>query len=54
MKYCHFLATWTDLEIVILSEASHTEKKDYHVTYLMRGIKKEMIQIDLETHGLRE
>ena len=43
-----------DLEIVILSEASHTEKKNYHMTYLMCGIKKEMIQIDLETHRLRE
>ena len=38
-----------DLETVILSEASHTEKKNYHMTHLMCGIEKEMIQIDLSS-----
>ena len=26
-----FTVTWTDLEIVLLSEASHTEKDTYHM-----------------------
>ena len=29
-----FAATWTDPEIVILSEVSQIEKEKYHVTYL--------------------
>ena len=31
-------ATWMDLEIVILSEVSQTEKDKYHVTSLTCGI----------------
>ena len=30
-----FAATWMDLEIVILSEVSQTEKEKYHMTSLM-------------------
>ena len=30
-----FVATWMDLEIVILSEVSQTEKEKYHMTSLM-------------------
>ena len=30
-----FAATWMDLEIVILSEASQTEKEKYRVTSLI-------------------
>ena len=26
-----FAATWMDLEIVMLSEVSHTEKEKYHI-----------------------
>ena len=33
-----FAATWMDLEIVILSEASHTEKEKCHMTSLLCGI----------------
>ena len=33
-----FVATWTDLEIVILSEVSQTEKEKYHMTSLVCGI----------------
>ena len=33
-----FAATWMDLEIVILSEVSQTEKDKYHMTLLIRGI----------------
>ena len=33
-----FAATWMDLEIVILSEASQTEKDKYHMISLLRGI----------------
>ena len=33
-----FAATWMDLEIVILSEVSQTEKDKYHVISLICGI----------------
>ena len=32
-------ATWVDLEIFILTEASQTEKDKYHITY-MWNLKK--------------
>ena len=48
-----------DLEIVILSELSQTEKEKYRRTSLICGIEKEMIQMSLLmkqklTHRLRE
>ena len=33
-----FVATWTDLEIVILSEVSQTEKDKYYMILLICGI----------------
>ena len=36
-----------DPEIVILSEVSRTEKEKYHMTPLICGIQKEMIQMNL-------
>ena len=33
-----FSATWIDLEIVILTEVSQTEKEKYHMTLLICGI----------------
>ena len=33
-----FAATWMDLETVILSEVSHTEKDKYHMISLICGI----------------
>ena len=33
-----FAATWMDLEIIILSEVSQTEKEKYHRISLMCGI----------------
>ena len=33
-----FAATWMDLEIVILSEVSQTEKGRYHKRFLICGI----------------
>ena len=33
-----FAITWMDLEIIILSEVSHTEKDKYHMISLMCGI----------------
>ena len=33
-----FAAKWMDLEIVILSEVSQTEKQKYHITSLICGI----------------
>ena len=37
-KTMPFAATWMDLEIVVLSEVSHTEKDKYHVILLICGI----------------
>ena len=33
-----FTATWMDLEIVILSEVSQTQKDKYHILSLIYGI----------------
>ena len=33
-----FAETWVDLEIVILSEVSQTEKEKYHMILLICGI----------------
>ena len=35
-----FAATWMDLEIIILSEVSQTEKNKYHMISLIYGILK--------------
>ena len=35
-----FAATWMDLEIIILSEVSQTEKDKYHMILLICGISK--------------
>ena len=42
-----FAATWMDVEIIILSKVSQTDKDKYHITY-MQNLKK-MIQINLFT-----
>ena len=44
-----FVATWMDLEIVILSEASQTEKDKYCIISLYVESKKKMIQMNLFT-----
>ena len=33
-----FVTTWMDLEIIILSEISQTEKENYHMTSLIYGL----------------
>ena len=43
-----FIATWMDLEIIILSEVSQTEKATYYMISLSCRIKK-MIQMNLFT-----
>ena len=53
-----FAATWMDLEIIILSEVSQTEKDKYHMISLICRILKKMIQMNLftkqkRTHRLR-
>ena len=40
-KIVSFAATWMDLEIVILSEVSQTQKDKYHVISIICGILKE-------------
>ena len=37
-KIMPFAATWTDLEIIMLSEVSQTEKDKYHMMSLICGI----------------
>ena len=54
-----FGATWMELEIIILSEVSQTEKDKYHMILLICGIKKKNDTMNLftkqkETHRLRE
>ena len=45
-KIMLFAATWMNLDRVIPSEVSQTEKK-YHLTSLICEVEKEMIQKDL-------
>ena len=47
-------ATWVYLVIVILNEASKTEKEKYHMTSLICEIEKEMIQMSLWLPGGRD
>ena len=35
-----FVATWMDLEMIILSEGSQTEKDKYHMILLICGIQE--------------
>ena len=39
-KILPFAATWMDLEIIILSEVSQTEKEKYYITYMWNLKKK--------------
>ena len=43
-----FAAIWMDLEMILLTEVSQTEKDRYHKTLLTRGIQKK-IQINIST-----
>ena len=43
-----FAATWTDLEIIMLSEVSQKEKGKYHTTY-MQNIKYDTNELIYET-----
>ena len=56
-----FVAIWMDLEIIILSEVSQTEKDNYHMILLICGIlkKKKKTQMNLfpnqkQTHKHRK
>ena len=44
-KITPFAATWTSLQIVIVSEVSQTEKEEYCITLFIKGIFKNMIQL---------
>ena len=39
-----FIETWMDLERVIMSKVSQTEKEKYCMASLIRGIQKEMMK----------
>ena len=49
-KIMPFAATWMDLEIVILSEVSQTQKDKYHDIAYMQNLKKNKIQMNLFTN----
>ena len=42
-----FVATWMDLEIVIMSEVSQIEKEKCHMTSIIGGMEQKMIQMNL-------
>ena len=44
-----FAARWVDIDTVILSEVSQTEKDKYHMILLLCGILKKMVQMNLFT-----
>ena len=46
-----FIATWIDLEIIILSEVNHKEKDKYHIitTYRIKKIVKKELFYKTET-----
>ena len=47
-KIMPFAATWMDLEIVILSEVSQTQKDKYHdIAYMWNLKKKKSVQMNL-------
>ena len=48
-KIMPFSTTWMNLEIIILSTSSQTEKDKYHIILVICGIKKKMIQMNLFT-----
>ena len=51
-----FAATWMELEIIKLSEASKREEEKYHVSSLIYGIRQK-IHVNIftkQTHRLRE
>ena len=47
-----FIATWMDLEIIILSEISQTEKDKYYITYMesKKIIQKNLFTKQKQTH----
>ena len=48
-KIMPFAAKWMDLETVILSEVSQTEKEKYPIISLICRLQKEVIQMNLFT-----
>ena len=48
-KIMPFAAKWMDLEAVILSEVSQTEKEKYPIISLICRLQKEVIQMNLFT-----
>ena len=44
-----YIATWMDLEIIIISEVSQTEKDKYHMISLVCRIKKQKNELIYKT-----
>ena len=49
-----FVATWMELENVILSEISQTEKEKYHMASLYVESIKNSLTKEKDTHKLRK
>ena len=53
-----FAATWMDLEIIILSEVSQTEKDKYHMVSLicvvLKKIQTNLVTKQKQTHRLQK
>ena len=45
-----FAATWMDLEIIVLSEVSQTEKDKYHIIYQLYVESKKKIMIQMNKY----
>ena len=43
-----FAATWVDLDIIMLSEVSQTEKDKYNIAYMWNLKKKDPRPIDID------
>ena len=44
-----FVATWAELEMIILSEVSQTQNSKYHMISLICGMLKKKVQMNLFT-----
>ena len=43
------VATWMDLEIIILSEVNQTEKDKYNISFICRNLKNSIDELIYET-----
>ena len=49
-----FIATWMELEVIILREINQIEKDIYHMMFLIYGILMNLFTKQQQTHRLRK